>query len=52
MQETEETQDQSLGREDPLEEDMAIHSSIQSIKYLFNVYRILLDSGNLPSFST
>ena len=28
MQETKETQVQSLGREDPLEEVMAIHSSI------------------------
>ena len=28
MQETEETQIQSLGQEDPLEEEMATHSSI------------------------
>ena len=28
MQETQETQVQSLGREDPLEEEMATHSSI------------------------
>ena len=28
MQETEETRIQSLGREDPLEEEMATHSSI------------------------
>ena len=28
MQETQETQVRSLGREDPLEEDMATHSSI------------------------
>ena len=28
VQETQETQVQSLGREDPLEEEMAIHSSI------------------------
>ena len=28
MQETQETQVQSLGQEDPLEEEMAIHSSI------------------------
>ena len=30
MQETEETQVQSLGREDPLEEGMATHSSISA----------------------
>ena len=30
MQETEETQVQSLGQEDPLEEGMATHSSILS----------------------
>ena len=28
MQETQETRDQSLGQEDPLEEGMATHSSI------------------------
>ena len=28
MQETKETQDHSLGREDPLEEELATHSSI------------------------
>ena len=32
MQETEETQVQSLGREDPLEEGMATHSSILAWK--------------------
>ena len=30
MQEAQETQVQSLGQEDPLEEEMAIHSSILS----------------------
>ena len=32
MQETQEMQVQSLGREDPLEEEMAAHSSIRAWK--------------------
>ena len=32
MQETEETRVQSLGQEDPLEEEMASHSSIRAWK--------------------
>ena len=32
MQETKETQDHSLGREDPLEEELATHSSILAWK--------------------
>ena len=38
MQETEETQVQSLGREDPLEEETAAHSSIL-------VWKIPMDRG-------
>ena len=35
MQETQETRVQSLGREDPLEEEMATHSSILGWKILW-----------------
>ena len=35
MQETQETQVQSLGQEDPLEEEMATHSSIIAWKILW-----------------
>ena len=38
MQETQETQVQSLGQEDPLKEDMATHSSILA-------WRIRMDRG-------
>ena len=34
MQETQETQFRSLGQEDPLEEEMAIHSSILTCRIL------------------
>ena len=37
MQETQETQVQSLGQEDPLEEEMATHSSILAWKIPWTV---------------
>ena len=46
MQETQETRVQSLGQEDPLEKDMATHSSILARKILWTEQPNGLQSSN------
>ena len=45
MQETEETRVRSLGREEPLQEEMATHSSILVWKWQFSWMEISMDRG-------